>query len=51
MKRKKRSRWGPQDDQPQVPPVGVAIPPGVGANGKLKCCSQKHCFLGDGGGG
>lgn len=26
MKRKKRSRWGPQDDQPQVPPVGVAIP-------------------------
>lgn len=32
VKRKKRSRWGPQDDQPHVPPVGVAIPPGVGAN-------------------
>lgn len=53
MKKKKRSRWGPQDDQPpSVAPAGV--PQAVGTNGKLEGkihTKKRKClkFLGVGG--
>ncbi|XP_061164244.1 SURP and G-patch domain-containing protein 1-like [Saccostrea echinata] len=32
LRRKKRSRWGPQDDQQSALPVGIAISQGLGTN-------------------